>query len=40
MDLVLKMNLFLVSKHVIMVISRRVGVIGPWLNKNAFRVLD
>jgi hypothetical protein len=28
------------SKPVIMVISSRVGVIGPWLNKKALRMLD
>lgn len=51
MDLVLKVNLFLVfmligladeviSKPVIMLMSKRVGVIGPWLNKKAFKVLN
>lgn len=49
--LVLKENLFLtfmltgladevISKPVSMVTSRRVGVIGPWLNIKAFKVLD
>lgn len=28
------------SKPVIIVMSKRVGVIGPWLNKKAFIVLD
>ena len=29
-----------ISRPVIMMISRRVGVIGPWLNKKALIVLD
>ncbi len=28
------------SRPVIMMISNKVGVIGPWLNKKALRVLD
>ncbi len=49
--LVLKVNWFLLfklmgladelmSRPVIMIMSKRVGVIGPWLNRKAFRVLD
>ncbi len=49
--LVLKSNWFLVfklmgladevtSKSVIIVMSSKVGVIGPWLNKKALMVLD
>ncbi len=30
----------LMSRPVIMVISSKVGVIGPWLNIKALRVLD